>query len=134
MQKILTVGTDAQEGLFDITEAVKEVVKRSNIIRGTASIYVQGNTAGILIQEHWDNSVSRDIVTLLERLVPKGIWEHDRHNGNGDAHLKATLIGPEKTIPVINGLLGLSTWQNIFLCEFDGPREFRNVVVTITEC
>jgi secondary thiamine-phosphate synthase enzyme len=56
---------------------------------------------------------------------------HDQQDGNGDAHLKAGIIGPSESIPIINGKMGLSTWQNIFFCEFDGPRSKRNVVVTI---
>jgi secondary thiamine-phosphate synthase enzyme len=59
------------------------------------------------------------------------VWLHDRQDGNGDSHLKAGLVGPSETVPVIDGELGLSTWQNIFLCEFDGPRPERRVVVTV---
>jgi secondary thiamine-phosphate synthase enzyme len=70
-------------------------------------------------------------VTLLNRLVPAGIWEHDHQDDNGDAHLKAGLIGASETVPIIDSVAGLSTWQNIFLCEFDGPRERREVVITI---
>ena len=87
--------------------------------------------AAIMIQENWDQSVQNDVVTLLSRMVPSGIWEHDRQDNNGDAHLKAGLIGPSETIPIIDSTPGLSTWQNIFLCEFDGPKERREVVVTI---
>jgi secondary thiamine-phosphate synthase enzyme len=59
------------------------------------------------------------------------IWEHDHQDDNGDSHLKAGLIGASETIPIIDSKPGLSTWQNIFLCEFDGPRERREIVVTI---
>ena len=63
--------------------------------------------------------------------MPQGNRQHDQQDGNGDAHLKAGLIGPSETIPIINGAIGLSTWQNIFLCEFDGPRSNRKVGVTV---
>ncbi len=86
-----------------------------------------------MIQENWDLSVQKDVVNLLQKIIPRGIWEHDRQDGNGDAHLKAGLVGPGENIPLINGVLGLSTWQNIFLCEFDGPRNSREIVVTIWE-
>ena len=86
-----------------------------------------------MIQENWDDSVQRDVVSLLKKLIPAGIWEHDHQDDNGDAHLKAGLIGPSETIPIIDGKLGLSTWQNIFLCEFDGPRNSRTIVVTVLE-
>lgn len=133
MQKIIQVKTISREGLYDITSQVKEVVATSGLKQGLVSVYVQGATAAIMIQESWDQSVQNDVINLLQKLIPKGVWEHDRQDGNGDAHLKSGLVGPGETIPLINGSMGLSTWQNIFLCEFDGPREKRNIVVTITE-
>ena len=71
------------------------------------------------------------MVHLLQKLIPRGVWLHDRQDGNGDAHLKAGIIGPSETITMINGRSGLSRWQNIFLCEFDGPRGQRSIVCTI---
>ena len=131
MQKTLAVRTDKRNGLYDITPEVVSMIKESKVKNGIASVYVRGSTAAIMIQENWDQSVQNDVVTLLGRMVPSGIWEHDRQDNNGDAHLKAGLIGPSETIPIIDSIPGLSTWQNIFLCEFDGPRERREVVVTI---
>lgn len=131
MQKIITVRTDKRNGLYDITAEVVSLIKASQVKNGIASVYVRGSTAAIMIQENWDRSVQNDVVTLLSRMVPSGIWEHDRQDNNGDAHLKAGLIGPSETIPIIDSKPGLSTWQNIFLCEFDGPRERREVVVSI---
>ena len=84
-----------------------------------------------MIQENWDESVQNDVVTLFNRLVPAGIWEHDHQDNNGDSHLKAGIVGPQETIPIVDGKMGLSTWQNIFLCEFDGPRKQRNIMVTV---
>jgi len=86
-----------------------------------------------MIQENWDQSVQNDVISLMKKLIPSGIWEHDHQDNNGDAHLKAGIIGASETIPIIDGNAGLSTWQNIFLCEFDGPRERREIVVTIIE-
>jgi secondary thiamine-phosphate synthase enzyme len=94
-------------------------------------VYAQGATAAIMIQENWDRSVPLDVVHLLQKLVPRGIWQHDQQDGNGDAHLKAGLVGPSETMPVIGGELGLSTWQGIFFCEFDGPRSERRIVCTV---
>ena len=131
MQKTITIRTDKRNGLYDITSEVVSLIKESRVKNGIASVYVRGSTAAIMIQENWDQSVQNDVVTLLGRMVPSGIWEHDRQDNNGDAHLKAGLIGPSETIPIIDSTPGLSTWQNIFLCEFDGPRERREVVVTI---
>lgn len=132
MQKTIKFETIAREGLYDITEQVRLIVAESKVKQGLVSVYVQGATAAIMIQENWDDSVQRDVINLLRKLIPPGIWEHDRQDGNGDAHLKAGLVGPGEVIPLVDGNLGLSTWQNIFLCEFDGPRKVRKVVVTVT--
>lgn len=130
MQKTITVKTHSREGLYDITGEVKKTVASFALKEGIVSVYVQGATAAIMIQENWDDSVQSDCIALLRKLIPQGVWEHDKQDGNGDSHLKAGIIGPGETIPVINGELGLSMWQNIFLCEFDGPRAERKVVVT----
>lgn len=131
MREIINIPTNTHDGLFDITRQVENVISRSGIKDGLVNVYVQGATAGIMIQENWDDSVQRDMIKLLQELVPSGIWEHDAQDNNGDSHLKAGIIGPQETIPVISGKMGLSTWQNIFLCEFDGPRSERRVVVTV---
>ena len=133
MQKIITLTTDRRNGLYDITKEVEEIIRESRVQSGIASVYARGSTAAIMIQENWDQSVQNDVVTLLNKLVPSGIWEHDNQDNNGDSHLKAGIIGPSETIPIVDGNPGLSTWQNIFLCEFDGPRERREIVVTIIE-
>ncbi len=134
MQEIITVETDAREKLYDITGDVKEAVSRGEIERGICSVYVLGATAGIMIQESWDDSVQNDVIDLLQDLIPRGVWEHDRIDGNADSHLKSGLVGPGETIPLREGELNLSTWQNIFLCEFDGPRKEREIVVTMVGC
>jgi len=133
MQKIITLRTDRRTGLYDITNEVVALIKASKVKTGIASVYARGATAAIMIQENWDQSVQNDVVTLMNRLVPSGIWEHDHQDNNGDSHLKAGIIGASETIPIVDGDAGLSTWQNIFFCEFDGPREKREVVVTIIE-
>ena len=84
-----------------------------------------------MIQENWDQSVQNDVISLLRKLIPSGVWEHDRQDGNADAHLKAGIVGPQETIPIAAGKMGLSTWQNIFFCEFDGPRDSRRILVTV---
>ncbi len=128
-----SIATNKREGLYDITDNVAECVSESGIQSGIVNVYVQGATAAIMIQENWDDSVQLDVVNFLKRIIPKGVWLHDAQDGNGDSHLKAGLVGPSETIPIIDGKLGLSTWQNIFLCEFDGPRNRRDVVVTIIQ-
>ena len=130
-RSVLELETTAREALYDITGRVREAVMQSGIKHGLLSVYAQGATAAVMIQENWDDSVQNDVVTLLRKLAPRGCWEHDRQDGNADAHLKAGLVGPSETVPVIDGELGLSTWQNIFFCEFDGPRKTRVIIVTV---
>ena len=121
------------EELIDITMEVKTCVKSCGIRDGLVALYAQGATAAVMIQENWDASVRTDVIHLLQKLIPKGVWLHDQQDGNGDSHLKAGLVGPSETIPIIGGEIGLSRWQNIFLCEFDGPRNQRRVICTILE-
>ena len=131
MREIIQIETHRREVLVDITPQVESVVQQSGIQNGLVSVYAQGATAAIMIQENWDDSVQTDVVNLLAKIIPRGVWLHDAQDGNGDSHLKSGLVGPSETIPLIDGKLGLSTWQNIFFCEFDGPRNARRVVCTI---
>ena len=131
MRETITLRTTAREELIDITENVRAILNRSGLQNGVVHVYAQGATAAMMIQENWDESVQLDVVNLLRKLIPPGVWLHDAQDGNGDAHLKAGLVGPSETIPVIDGQLGLSRWQNIFFCEFDGPRSERHVVCTL---
>ncbi|SHJ96268.1 secondary thiamine-phosphate synthase enzyme [Tangfeifania diversioriginum] len=133
MQQVVKISTPRHNVLVDITKEVEHVVNQSGINTGLVNVYVQGATAGIMIQENWDESVQNDVVTLFKKLIPEGVWEHDAQDNNGDSHLKAGIVGPSETIPLINGKMGLSTWQNIFLCEFDGPRDERRIVVSLFE-
>jgi len=131
IQKTIYLKTDKHNALYDITDVVRNIVLESGYKTGFVNVYARGSTCAIMIQENWDESVQNDVINLLKKLIPPGVWLHDRQDNNGDAHLKSGLIGPSETIPIINGQLGLSTWQNIFFCEFDGPRSKREVVVTV---
>lgn len=131
MHHFIRFSTHQSQELVDITERARTVVRESGIRNGLLNLYAQGATAAIMIQENWDESVPLDVVSLLRKLIPPGVWLHDQQDGNGDAHLKAGLVGPSETIPIIDGQLGLSTWQGIFFCEFDGPRSSRTVVCTV---
>jgi secondary thiamine-phosphate synthase enzyme len=131
MRKNIGVVTSQREELVDITRQVQEVVSDLKVENGLIVLYVQGATAALMIQENWDESVQTDVINLLRQIIPRGVWLHDRQDGNGDAHLKAGLVGPSESIPIIDGRLGLSRWQNIFLCEFDGPRSIRQIVCTV---
>jgi len=128
---LIELATDERETLVDITERVRAAVAASGVQDGLCCVYAHGATAAIMIQENWDASVPTDVVGFLRALIPPGVWLHDQQDDNGDAHLKAGLVGPSETIPVIDGALGLSTWQGIFFCEFDGPRRDRRASVTV---
>jgi len=130
---IIQISTRVREELVDITPQVKKLVDDSGITNGLVSLYAQGATAALMIQENWDESVQTDVVHFLQKIIPRGVWLHDQQDGNGDSHLKSGLVGPSENIPLINGELGLSRWQNIFFCEFDGPRTERKIVCTILE-
>ncbi len=131
MRENISVQTSRREELVDITKQVQNAITHSRVDNGLIVLYVQGATAALMIQENWDESVQTDVVNLLQKLIPRGVWLHDQQDGNGDSHLKAGLVGPSESIPIIDGKLGLSRWQNVFLCEFDGPRKERQVVCTI---
>src|SRR5512139_2409976 len=127
----MNLETHRREELVDITADVRAAVRASGVQNGLVALYAQGATAALMIQENWDASVPTDVVECLQRLVPRGVWRHDEQDGNGDAHIKAGLVGPSETIPLIDRQLGLSTWQGIFFCEFDGPRSSRTVICTV---
>jgi len=131
MRDIIHLTTQRREELVDITARVAAIVKASGVRQGLVAVYAQGATAALMIQENWDESVQTDVVNLLRQLIPRGVWLHDQQDGNGDAHLKAGLVGPSETIPIMDGELGLSRWQNLFFCEFDGPRRDRRVICTV---
>ena len=131
MRQAITIRTQEREVLVDITAEVTAIVQASGVRNGLVNVYAQGATGAIMIQENWDDSVQTDVVHLLQKLIPRGVWLHDRQDGNGDSHLKSGLVGPSESIPLIDGKLGLSRWQNIFFCEFDGPRRERTIVCTV---
>jgi secondary thiamine-phosphate synthase enzyme len=131
MKRILTFETKEREELVDITDDLRAVVAEYGKDSELCALYALGATAAIMIQENWDPDIKKDVIDCLQTIAPKGRWIHDRIDGNGDAHIKAGIIGPSEVIPVQDGKLLLSTWQNIFFCEFDGPRSSRKVVVTL---
>lgn len=128
--KTITVRTESAQQLVDITATVRHVVRESGITQGTCRIFVPHTTAAVTINENADPEVRKDLLNILESLVPtKGEYRHTE--GNMHAHAKASLIGPSVCVFVEAGQLVLGTWQAVFLCEFDGPRT-RNVLLRVT--
>jgi len=126
----ISVSTRARVEFQELTPAIKDVVRSSGIESGVCHVFVPHTTAGVTINEHADPSVAEDIISQLESVVP----QHSNYShleGNAPAHIKASLVGSSETLIVENGNLVLGTWQGIFFCEFDGPRN-RTVLVKIT--
>lgn len=129
MVKQLRIVTQHPEQLIDVTRQVEEALAGESC--RAALIYCPHTTAGILVNEHADPDVARDIATALRRMVPAAA-DYDHAEGNAPAHIKATLVGASQTVPVEGGRLALGTWQGIFLAEFDGPRHRRLFVVPLS--
>jgi secondary thiamine-phosphate synthase enzyme len=122
------VKTDRKSQIIDITTRVAAVVRQSAVSAGICCIYTPHTTAAITINENADPNVCEDILEALAKLIPEGIWRHDRVDNNAAAHIKASIIGPSQAIPVQDGRLLLGTWQAVMLVELDGPRERRVIV------
>ncbi|MBW1866648.1 MAG: YjbQ family protein [Deltaproteobacteria bacterium] len=118
---IIPVKTGSRTEMVDITAEIKGAVSASGMAEGFCMIYVPHTTAAVTINESADPSVKRDILMVLNQIVP---WQADyRHlEGNSPAHVKSSLIGASETIIIKDGAPVLGTWQGIFFCEFDGPR------------
>ena len=118
---VLTVKTGAKTEMIDITGEVQKAVRSAGVDDGICLVYVPHTTAAVTINESADPSVARDILMVLNQIVP---WQADyRHReGNSPAHLKTTLVGASEFVAVEGGRLVLGTWQGVFFCEFDGPR------------
>jgi secondary thiamine-phosphate synthase enzyme len=126
----LRIRTTTKREMIDLTARVAEVVARADVAEGLCSVYTPHATAAIVVNENDDPNVCVDVLDALDRLIPAGIWRHDRVDGNAASHIQATILGPGETIPVRDGKLLLGTWQAVMLVELDGPRD-RRVVVTV---
>jgi secondary thiamine-phosphate synthase enzyme len=131
LESVIEVSTERARQLVDITEQARAEVRRAGVRAGTCALYAHGATAALMVQENDDPNIALDVLECLDGLVPPGRWRHDRVDDNGAAHIQAGLVGPSEVIPIRRGELALSTWQNVFLCDFDGPRRARQVLVTI---
>ena len=130
MQETLRVRTRRKFEVVDLTDGVAAVVERSRLAEGVCTVFVRHAPAAIVINENADAGVRADIVAALGKLFPEGVWEHDRVDDNGAAHLKAAFLGPSQSIPGAEGRLLLGTWQGIALVECDGPRD-REIIVDV---
>ncbi|HEX6681068.1 MAG TPA: secondary thiamine-phosphate synthase enzyme YjbQ [Gaiellaceae bacterium] len=126
----ISLETERKTQLVDITSKVQEALGDTDGA-AAALVYVPHTTAGVTINEHADPAVARDLEAALERIVGDGWgWQHiEEGEENAPSHIRASLMSPQILVPLDGGRLALGTWQGIFFCEFDGPRQ-RNVYVT----
>jgi secondary thiamine-phosphate synthase enzyme len=127
-----TVSSREKHQVLDVTEEVERIVKSSGVKDGLCVVYIPHATAAITVNENDDPNIGVDLMRALAKMVPEHDgWLHDRVDNNAAAHIKAAIVGPSVTIPIIDGRMALGTWQNVFVCELDGPRSARKVIVSV---
>ena len=129
---VFSIRTTEHNQVIDITERVQEAVRASGLADGVCAVYTPHATAAIAVNENDDPNIGLDLMRALGKMVPEHDgWLHDRVDDNAAAHIKSAIVGPSESIPVDAGRLALGRWQNVFFCEFDGPRSERRITVTI---
>ncbi|WP_091581582.1 secondary thiamine-phosphate synthase enzyme YjbQ [Alteribacillus bidgolensis] len=118
-----TVQTNQRDEMIDVTREVKSFIKEKEINKGIVIVYCPHTTAGITVNENADPDVKHDMLMRLDEVYP---WEHPKYKhaeGNSASHLKASTVGTQQTLIIEDGNIVLGTWQGIYFCEFDGPRQ-----------
>jgi secondary thiamine-phosphate synthase enzyme len=132
----VSISTEGEPEMVDITDYVQQIVSKSGIGEGNATVFVSGSTAAVTTIEY-ENGLLVDFPRMLERVAPKKIdYEHEKawHDGNGHSHVRASLLGPSLTVPFAEGRLLLGTWQQIVFVELDNrPRKRKFIVQVIGE-
>lgn len=128
--QVIKVRSREREQLVEFTDEVRRSIKEAGASSGICVLYVQHTTAGLTVNENADPDVPRDMLHALRTLIPQHGMDFRHGEENSDAHIKASLTGASVTIPFHDGELLLGRWQGIFLCEFDGPRE-RKVIMML---
>jgi secondary thiamine-phosphate synthase enzyme len=130
----LKIDSGGNNDVINITDSVAAAVKKSDVKNGVVIVFVVGSTAGITTTEYEPGLVNYDLEAAFEKIAPKNAqYEHEQtwHDDNGHAHVRASLLGPSITIPVIDGELSLGTWQQIILIDFDTRPRKRNIICQI---
>ncbi len=130
---LLRLETPGSGHIVDITPGVESVVGTSGVQRGVATVFATGSTVAVTTMEYEPGGV-HDLQALLDRLIPPGReYEHNRrnHDTNAHAHLRAAVVGPSESIPVVDGRLALGTWQQVVLIDFDDRPRQRSVTVHV---
>jgi secondary thiamine-phosphate synthase enzyme len=123
----MNIKTFRRVDFIDITDEVENIVKKSGIIEGTCLLFVPHTTAGITINENSDPAVRNDIRLKINKMIPHD-EEYSHNEGNSDAHIKSSLFSTSLSLIICNGKLAIGTWQGIYFCEFDGPKN-RNLYI-----
>jgi secondary thiamine-phosphate synthase enzyme len=125
----MQVVTQQQSQMINMTREIQQIVSASGVINGVCTVFVPHTTAGVTINENADPDVVHDILKTLNKMVP---WEDNYRHGEGNsaAHIKASMMGFSQTVLVEGGRLVLGTWQSLYFCEFDGPRQ-RKVYISV---
>jgi len=130
-QRKFEVRTSAHNEVVDVTELVRRAVAESRAQAGQCNVFTPHATAAVTINENADPNIGTDFINALRKLIVEHDgWLHDRIDDNAAAHIKSALVGPSVVIPISGSNLSLGTWQNVFLCEFDGPRT-RHLIVSV---
>jgi len=127
----ISVNSSKKDEFINITRDVQRAVTESNVKHGICYIHIPHTTAAVTVNEGADPDVVTDILTALNKLAPQ-LQEFRHMEGNSDAHVKSSLVGISISVFIENGTLLLGTWQAIYFCEFDGPRN-RSVQIKIIE-
>ena len=112
---------------MDITAKIEEAVRKSGVTEGICLVFTPHTTTAVMVNENEPN-LKKDFVAFFKKFVPPGDYAHNEIDDNAEAHLKSACVGQDCSIPIVKGELTLGTWQQVFLCEFDGPRR-RSVYV-----
>lgn len=126
----ISFSSSKKQEIIDITPEIKEIVEKSDTKEGICVVYTPHATAAIILNENYDPNIMLDTLDALDNIIPQGKWKHDKIDGNGAAHIKSSIIGPSESIIIRDGKLLLGQWQDIMLCDFDGPRQ-RRVLIKI---
>jgi secondary thiamine-phosphate synthase enzyme len=130
-QKKFQVRTASHNQVVDVTDQVRRIVAESGAQVGQCTVFTAHATAAMTVNENADPNIGTDFLNALRKvIIEHDGWLHDQVDDNAAAHIKSALVGPSVVIPVSGGELVLGTWQNIFLCDFDGPRT-RQVIVSV---
>lgn len=124
---VIQIRTKRKNEMIDVTHEIDQYITSNHIKSGMILLFVPHTTAAVTINENADPSVKRDMLFGLEQIVPnRSDYEH--YEGNSDAHIKSSLVGVEQLVLVHDGRLVLGTWQGIYFCEFDGPRQRKLII------